>query len=270
MRYLFYKQAWMPLISFVGLTMALIMTPAYGADVRWYQVEIIIAERLTNAIDEEQHPKQRAPAVLSNHYLKDYPNIGSQAYTRQPKEWRRLNSIAKRLTNSGQYRILFHEAWPMDIIKQKAPTWIQIQGHKISTGQHELEGAVGVSLGRYLHLHTNLHLNKFIESKDTNQAQLNQLFNYPRVQAGVSQRYTMQQQRKMRSVELHYLDHPKLLLLVRFDPYDLSTGPLPKPLTQSHESALTTETPKKPEALPETSSNVTSPISKAITVPLVD
>jgi hypothetical protein len=107
--------------------------------------------------------------------------------------------------------------------------WLQINGGKEQHGHHQLEGAIGVSMGRFLHLHTQLHLNQFITNPNPTSNNASQFISIPYQQAQISQRYSMQQQRKMRSKELHYLDHPKLILLVRFDPYTPQVGPLPKP-----------------------------------------
>ncbi|HBD22968.1 MAG TPA: hypothetical protein DC023_00925, partial [Oceanospirillaceae bacterium] len=66
--------------------------------------------------------------------------------------------------------------------------------------------------------------------------QLNLFLDIPYKQAQISQRFTMQQKRKMRSKELHYLDHPNLVMLVRFDPYTPKIGPLPRPENQADAS----------------------------------
>ncbi len=198
-------------------------------DIRWYQAEVMIIERLANLHSEEQHPTTLATKVRTSKELLAYPSIGSQAYTRLPKEQRQLNHTATKLQRSGQFNVLFHEAWPMPLTKQNSATWININAGIKQADRHQLEGAIGVSLGRFLHLHTKLHLNQFAKANSTPTTELSSLFNYPTSQTKVTQRYSMIQKRKMRSVELHYLDHPKLALLVRFDPYNPQTGPLPKP-----------------------------------------
>lgn len=209
---------------------AMVLVPAaLAVEKRWYQAEVIIFERLANVHVEEQHPMTLAAKVRTSKQLQTYPNIGSQAFTRLPKEYRRLNTVAKNLQQSGYYKVLFHEAWPMPVRKQKSATWIKIEAGKKQADHRQLEGAIGVSLGRYLHLHTQLHLNQFTNDGTNVQTELSNLFNYPTSQAKVTQRFSMIQKRKMRSVELHFMDHPKLALLVRFDPYSPQTGPLPRP-----------------------------------------
>jgi len=210
---------------------------AQAVEKRWYQAEVIIMERLANVHTQEQHPTSLASKVRTSAQLKTYPSIGSQAFTRLPKEYRRLNSVAKKLQQSAQYKVLFHEAWPMPVRKQKSATWIKIEAGQTNAGNSQLEGAIGVSLGRFLHLHTQLHLNEFTKDGTNVQTEISKLFNYPTSQTNVTQRFSMIQKRKMRSVELHFLDHPKLALLVRFDPYSPQTGPLPRPSTELGNSA---------------------------------
>jgi hypothetical protein len=80
---------------------------------------------------------------------------------------------------------------------------------------------VGFSKGRYLHIFSDLHLNQFPIIKNSNSQRSDQ---HP-LDAGesllpeVETRYSLIQRRKMRSNELHYLDHPKLVLLVKVIPY---------------------------------------------------
>ena len=212
----------------LGLLAMLFISPVQATEKRWYQAEVMIIERLANVHSEEQHPTSLASKVRTSKELQAYPSIGSQAYTRLPKEFRQLNHTAKKLQRSGHFNVLFHEAWPMPLKKQKSATWININVGTKQAGRSQLEGAIGVSLGRFLHLHTQLHLNQFAKGDTTPTTELSSLLNYPTAKAKITQRYSMVQKRKMRSVELHYLDHPKLALLVRFDPYN-PQAPLPKP-----------------------------------------
>ena len=247
----------------LGLVAMVLVSSVQAMEKRWYQAEVIIIERLANIHTEEQHPTSLATKVRTSKQLHTYPNIGSQAFTRLPKEYRRLNTVAKNLQQSGQYKVLFHEAWPMPVRKQKSATWIKIEAGKKHADHSQLEGAIGVSLGRFLHLHTQLHLNQFTNDGTSVQTELSNLFNYPTPQAKVTQRFSMIQKRKMRSVELHFLDHPKLALLVRFDPYSPQTGPLPRPSEALGNSATKITSENLSEA-------TVSALSEADIVPLAN
>ena len=223
------------LVLYISVLSILMMNPGMAEEKRWYQAEVIIAERLVTSADKEQHPTTLAAPVKTSKKLKNYPSISSQIYTKLPASQHRLTSIKQRLQRSDEYQVLFHEAWPLAVAKEKPAVWIAINAGTEQHGHHQLEGAVGVSMGRFLHLHTQLHLNKFITKPTTSNKAIS-FISLPYQQAQVSRRYSMQQKRKMRSKELHYLDHPKLLLLVRFDPYTPQVGPLPKPEKTKHSS----------------------------------
>ncbi|HCI02632.1 MAG: hypothetical protein CMH96_00105 [Oceanospirillaceae bacterium] len=210
--------------------------PTWAADKRWYQTEMIIAERLDNLTDTEQHPTDLVAPAPSGKVLKNYPSIGNQAFTRLPSSQHQLSSVKRRLEQAEAYRVLFHEAWPIAIARDEPTIWIDVKSGTEQHGHYELEGKVGVSMGRFLHLHTQLHLNKFISEVLPADNKLNLFLDIPYKQAQISQRFSMQQKRKMRSKELHYLDHPNLVLLVRFDPYTPKIGPLPRPENQPRAS----------------------------------
>ncbi|MGB0447323.1 MAG: CsiV family protein [Pseudomonadales bacterium] len=224
------------IVTLLASLVVCLANPAWAEDKRWYQAEIIIAERLDNLMDEEQHPTALVSPVPSGKVLKEYPSIGNQALTQLPSNQHQLTSVKRRLERADAYRVLFHEAWPIAIAKNEPTIWIDVKSGMEQHGHYELEGKVGVSMGRFLHLHTQLHLNKFISEALPADNQLNLFLDIPYKQAQISQRYSMQQKRKMRSKELHYLDHPNLVLLVRFDPYTPKIGPLPRPENQPRAS----------------------------------
>ncbi len=76
----------------------------------------------------------------------------------------------------------------------------------IEDGLYELEGLITISLSRYLHTHADLVLRQAV---DTNQLNRKILINHK-----------MDEQRRMRSKKLHYLDHPEFGLLVLITPYE--------------------------------------------------
>jgi len=88
-------------------------------------------------------------------------------------------------------------------------------------------------------VHSELHLNQFpsiasASSQRTKQALLSTGQSLVPI---VETRYSLIQRRKMRSNELHYLDHPKLVLLVKVIPYTPAEPILEASLEASLESA---------------------------------
>lgn len=211
------------------LTSLLLMLPNLSqAAERWYQTEVIIAERLSIDLGSESHdqpPLRKRNGVA----LKPYPSFGSQALVERPVEEMRLKGVADKLSRSGNYNVLYHNAWAQPFKANKRITWIDIAGGDQAYDQHRLQGAIGISLGRFLHLFPRLTLNEF-DQKKTNQQLAEVLGHLPFQQAQVWQQYQLTGTRKMRSKELHYVDHPKLVLLVRIDPFvEGATIPLPAP-----------------------------------------
>ena len=113
------------------------------------------------------------------------------------------------LRNNPDYRVLFHEAWQMPVYgkNRKRTLPIRIQGGQRINNRYELDGTITVSVARYLHVDTNLFLSKFQTVEGEPQ---------------VSQVIPMQQSRRMRSKELHYIDHPKFGILIYFTPFPTS------------------------------------------------
>ncbi len=95
----------------------------------------------------------------------------------------RLGGAAAKLTNNGN-KVLFHQAWRQTASSRSADAWYSLSGPS-------LRGVVRLSRGRYLHVDTDLTVGG-IRARD---------------------------HRRMRSGELHYIDHPRIGILVRVDVY---------------------------------------------------
>jgi hypothetical protein len=106
-----------------------------------------------------------------------------------------LGPIAYTLDRRG-YPVLLHTAWVEKVGGRQNDNW-----YRVATGR--LEGVVRVRRGRFLHFDTDLLL-----------------------RTGESRPIHAASSRRMRSTELHYIDHPRLGIIVRIDPY---TSPEAKP-----------------------------------------
>ena len=214
------------------LVSALLMlqaTPALSAgdkDETWYQIEIIIAKRGDHIPTLETFALQ--PAPVKWHQGRSLtpvdPEIISHSPTENvefiilPADQRILNSEVQTLDKNAEYDVLVHQSWRQILKGNKAITWIDIKAGNAWAGHRLLEGSLGFSKGRYLHIFSELHLNQFptINSQRADQQPLGA---GKSLVPAVETRYSLVQRRKMRSNELHYLDHPKLVLLVKVIPY---------------------------------------------------
>ncbi len=106
-------------------------------------------------------------------------------------------------------------------------------------GLYEFEGQVKITLSRYLHTHANLVLRKpantqnFIEDRGQQSEQESTVFTGGQRLSN----YALNEQRRMRSTKLHYLDHPQFGMLVLITPYD--APPEEEELVQENEVETT-------------------------------
>jgi hypothetical protein len=145
-----------------------------------------------------------------------------------PASERQLNAQANTIARSGTYGLLFHQAWRQMIYGRN--TNIFISGGKTFNGHQELEGSISISVSQYLKLQTNLWLTQFAP------ASIEQNTGWPELPTFSSDSTTtsesdkapeyvikrtvkINQQRSMRSKEVHYIDHPLLGIVIKIIPY---------------------------------------------------
>lgn len=175
-----------------------------------------------------------------------------------PPEARTLNSEVAKLNASGRYRVLFHESWKQNIGAARQAQHLVITGGDTFGNHFELEGSIQLSVATYLKLSTNLWLSRFqlLTEQDTpitsielspvpvrpktieeleQEASLDLLFTQtaeeslelpePPVETATAPSYavtsvvSMRENRDMRSSEIHYLDNPKLGVLIKITPH---------------------------------------------------
>ena len=123
--------------------------------------------------------------------------------------------------------------------------------------QRELDGTIHITRSRYLHLHTDLWLSVFSSDDniiDPNSRALIDTYadRYPKLTGGLERsgylpaaEYVLQQSRRMRSGETHYIDHPYFGLIALITPLTTekktpSYGSIPHPLSNSCSRILRT------------------------------
>lgn len=190
--------------------------------------------------------------------------LGEQPFTLLDNDQLSFSPFIGRLARQADIRPLFHGAWRQPISERSEAESILITGGDKFDEHYELEGSISLGLERYLHIKTDLWLSTFVSnlgreknpwpvlpprpvvssikndtlaadpfSAATNQpgsAGHSRLFNPFHTLSGnrfaVDRTIALRQDRRMRSNELHYIDHPLLGLLVRITPYEF---PVPAP-----------------------------------------
>jgi hypothetical protein len=199
---------------------------------RWYQVELIIFARNNEAsAQQENWPKNISLAYPENLMnLSPAGSNNSNGFNMLQPEARQLNSQANSIAKSGSYSLLFHQAWKQMITRKN--TSILIQGGKIFNGHYELEGSISLSVSLYLQLQTNLWLTQFAPAAtDVNDGwpELPAIPGTGSIITGsvinetipefVTKRIVkINQQKNMRSVDIHYIDHPLVGIIIKTIP----------------------------------------------------
>ena len=143
-----------------------------------------------------------------------------------------LQAILRSLRRSSRFTVLSHQSWVQPIGSE--PTPILVQAGQRYDDRFEVEGTLSFTRSRFLHLQTNLWYSVFEpRSGESNpflagfQSNLSDeiLSQHPelvkvereRGQYFAARTHSMFQSRRMRSDELHYIDHPLFGIVIRIN-----------------------------------------------------
>jgi hypothetical protein len=158
------------------------------------------------------------------------PNI--QPYQFLPRSKHLLSSAQQALTRSGHYRILFHEAWQQPLINLHESPALLFHGGQFFNPYFELQGYLSLGYqGKQLQFNTHLWLSKLtsdaslgaleialpVEPKAIHWRGSEPVEDAPQGSppSYIQHLLPMKQSRKLKPQELHYLDHPKLGVLIQ-------------------------------------------------------
>jgi len=147
------------------------------ASAQSYNLEVLIFENL-NVGSDEQFPENIGRTT----------SIGGSSF---PDAGLRLTQVAQTLRNSANYRVLYHRAWRQPGYSPSRAVPVAVYNDE-STEAGTLEGTVTLNRRRFLHLNVDLWFEALDDLTPVR----------------------VRQSRRMRSRELHYLDHPKVGVLV--------------------------------------------------------
>ena len=207
---------------------------------RYYDIEIVLFQHsaalkklpeLKDAPQQIELPEQYiqlgAPITTENtDYLPDY------YFRLLPDTEYKLNDAAEKISASNNYRIIKHFAWRQPGLSRNIAIPIMIQDniepelsneHTVDGQplpplytQAKIEGLIKVSLSRYLHIDSELRFEATgisplpLSPEETAITEAPSTIK-PRPTTVV---YYEKQKRRMRSKELHYIDHPVFGMLV--------------------------------------------------------
>jgi hypothetical protein len=210
---------------------------ACRAEVLEYDIEIVFFEDITNRYsNSEQWGKIESdlpPAITHPYENQADENLATNIIENE------VNSLEKyitRLEKSTRYNVLTHKAWRQAGLDAESAIDIYIDSteNKItrnkltstadtdansSIAKSSIKGTVKIILGRYLHVYTDMIYQK-----------PNSL--YAPVESPIDNKrykeYLIKSHRRMRSNELHYIDHPLVGMLVMAQPVELPETELPE------------------------------------------
>lgn len=215
------------------LALLLISPLALATDLPWYRVEIVVFARLGDAGLQEEVWRDEARADVGNAYdlaaLRtagaSLPGIesGVGAMQRLPPEALQLGPIWNNLKRSAGYRPLLHAGWIQPGFNRDQAVPLRITTGGATPAPYaftppQIDGTVRVYLERYLHAETDL-----VFYRAPGDGELPP----PPGQDEVlpSSLFRLNEKRRMRLDELHYLDHPLFGVLIQIGRY----APAPAP-----------------------------------------
>ena len=183
-------------IFFLLLTFAM----AGNVQARTYTVELLAFQRDDPAATDYYPPQPGEPDYANSARLDELGFYQSSASSGKlgPEEY--------TLQKNGQGKTLLHLVWRQSIPGRLSPSKIHISSDPAGNAGEPpvLEGVISLGAGRFHHIGVDLLL-RGARIPDA-------AIGKPQYQY-----YRMAEHRKMRSGELHYIDHPKMGILVRID-----------------------------------------------------
>ncbi len=150
-----------------------------------YKVEVLVFEHANRiAIDQEQW-RELIEAPSSWGAIPVESGGEGNVIKRLPSSSLNLAQVRAKLELSKKYRVLYHKGWNQPVFSKddEASAWIDVPGL--------LEGSIKLYKKKYLHINVNL------------------------LYTSLEGRVRLQQNRRLKSKELHYLDHPLFGVLIR-------------------------------------------------------
>lgn len=244
------------------------------ADVRWYDVEVILfAQSNQDYRNSETWPIDYTPPDMEN-ARELLPQEKAQRDPARPTAFRlldldelKLDADAKRIDAAQDLQLMGHFGWRQPGLPQQGALAVRIdqalferiksmnmaaaeQAVEMEQGemamQPQIEGTLRLILSRYLHIETDLLFKEPLDEQpmnsDAQQANV-LLFSEPATPTATGQNaqpdlfalaeenaaqapyrvYFMHQSRRMRSSEMHYLDHPVFGMAIKVFPYQPPT-----------------------------------------------
>ena len=134
-----------------------------------------------------------------------------------------LNTQYKRINYSKEYNVLFYGSWRQTGLEEKKAFEINIEElknrHKASS-KDAIKGNFKLVLARYLHIYSEMEYQRDVDNTSAEKIITNTESTEQAIEniAIENTTYPIKIHRRMRSKELHYIDHPLVGMLIQIDP----------------------------------------------------
>ena len=202
-------------LAAAALLAAMPVLPA-GASERWFTVEMIVFDDLRGeGLHAEHWPGDPGEPPIDGSIVLErlpggQPDGAAHAFRLVNRSELSLTGVRDALRRSAHYRPLLHAAWRLPGVRHDAARPVHVGARLADSGadgdeRPTVQGTVEVSLARYLRVALDLlyvrPANGEVVAPET-----------------VPRRFRLVSERRMRSRELHYIDHPLFGVLVWIEP----------------------------------------------------
>jgi len=167
-----------------------------------YEIEILVFKSMREDLAGDETWVRKGPpvdtTVLGNALI-----IGGA-----PPRKSSLSLAAEKMASGNSYRVLSHKRWI-----QSAEPKLDAQPVRVQTAEGasiQLDGTIKFYMSRFLHLDVNLSMQDLISGAygSDNPADVNT--------------YSIKEHRRIKSVDIHYFDHPKFGALIQVQLVEIS------------------------------------------------
>lgn len=225
--------------------------PVYPDEVRYYDIELIIFESTNPVARTSEVWKKDLETEIPQVYVElgqPYPGPiptkydPKQTFKKLSKRNYRLSADVKILVASKNYNILYHTAWRQPGMSANVALPVHIHQEYITRQERSdpyddpdmpavnlptplsnverkrsiLDGYIKIILSRYLHAEVDFNYTTGLPPTSTILLHQEDLGD----ESVMPVFYKIKQSRRMRSKEVHYLDHPVVGVIILATPYD--------------------------------------------------
>lgn len=228
-------------ITITSLLLPLLLIVSAGSHAqeatRWYDVEVLLfVQQSKHYRASEQWPADYTePQLSESKRLLSASSSATKpvAFSRLGAGELQLRADAARIQSAPDLELLAHFGWRQPGLPQDKAIPIRLSEELLNSPARQgelprLSGTLKLILSRYLHIETDLlYREPATTVQDEGMGSGQDLFQLAQQQdeAGRQQSlyrvYRLEQSRRMRSGELHYLDHPVFGMAIKVSPYKL-------------------------------------------------